>query len=98
MQYVGIQRLPSHFVHGTWVDLCLNHLQHDAKADVFKPHPTFSLVDARLLGPIATSVLDAVETYLECYFATLEWLQARVVDLRERIREADSVHEKLVTG
>ena len=62
---MGVQRIPSHAVHGTWVDLVMNHLDYDAKNGVFMPHPDFGLVDARLLGPIAIFVLDATKAYLE---------------------------------
>src|ERR1035438_3960462 len=38
-QYVSMQRIPSHAVHGTWVDLYKNHLEHNVKADTYSPDP-----------------------------------------------------------
>jgi hypothetical protein len=59
-QYVGMQRLPSHAVHGSWVDLYKHHLTYDPQASVFGPDNDFSL---RLLGPVATLVLEATKPY-----------------------------------
>jgi len=99
-QYVGMQRLPSHAVHGTWVDLYENHLEYDSKNNVFSPDPDFSLVDERLLGPIAIFVLEATRPYLERCFADIpetKLLLERIDDLLRRIFEADAVHEGLMT-
>lgn len=98
-QYVGMQRLPSHAVHGTWVDLYQNHLDYDSKTDVFRPHPMFSWVDARILGPIAMFVLEATKPYLERFFSRMpesKLLLERIDDLWNRLREADAVHERLM--
>ncbi|MBZ5527599.1 MAG: DUF5677 domain-containing protein [Acidobacteriia bacterium] len=97
-RYVAMQRIPSHGVHGTWVDLYMNHLERDSKNDVFIPQPKFSWVDARLLGPIAILVLEATQPYLERYFFRIpetKLLLERIGDLRSRLAEADAVHEKL---
>jgi hypothetical protein len=96
--YLGAQRLPSHAVHGTWVDLCKHHLEYDAQKDVYTPNPKFSWVDARLLGPLAWLVLDAVKPYVERFFANIPETQVlfeRIDDLRKRILAADAVHERL---
>jgi Family of unknown function (DUF5677) len=98
-QYLGMQRLPSHAVHGTWVDLLLNDLEHDSKSDVFSPVPTFSWVDERLLGPIATFVLEATKPYVLRYFLGIpetKLLSERIDDLLNRIREAGAIHERLM--
>lgn len=98
-QYVVVQRLPSHAVHGTWVDLCMRHLEHDVKADVFRPDNSFANVDARLLGPIATFVLQPTKLYLERFFSNIPEtakLLERIEDLQNRIIEADAIHEKLM--
>jgi hypothetical protein len=98
-QYVGMQRIPSHAVHGTWVDLYGNHLNHDLQADVFSPDPNFSWVDARSLGPIAMFVLEATEPYLERVFAGIpdtRLLLDRLDDLWNRIYDTDAVHERLM--
>jgi hypothetical protein len=99
-RYVAMQRLPSHAVHGTWVDLYKNHLEHDSKNNVFNPDPTFSWVDERYLGPIAVFVLDATKPYLERFFLEIpesKLLLERIDDLRNRIVTAAAVHEKLMT-
>jgi hypothetical protein len=99
-RYVGMQRLPSHAVHGTWVDLYLNHLEHDSKTDVFSPDPDFSWVDARILGPIAIFVLEATKPYVMRYFSGIpesNLLLERIDDMRGRIHEVDAVHERLMT-
>ncbi len=99
-QYVGKQRLPSHAVHGTWIDLYKNHLKHDSKTDVFTPNPEFSWVDERALGPIAIFVLEATKPYLVRFFSGIpesRLLSERIDDLRNRLLEAGAVHEKLMT-
>ncbi len=99
-QYVGMQRTPSHAVHGTWVDLYKNHLEHDSKTNVFSPDPKFSWVDARHLGPVAIFVLEATEPYVGRFFAGVpdtRLLLERIVDLRGRLLEADAIHERLMT-
>lgn len=98
-QYLSIQRIPSHMVHGTWVDLYKNHLKHDTKTDRFNPDSTFSWVDARALGPIAVFVLDAASPYVKRYFHDVpqsELLLQRIDDLQARIHEVDGAHEKLM--
>ncbi len=97
--YVGVQRIPSHAVHGTWVDLIMNHLDYDAKNSVYTPRPYFGLVDARLLGPTAIFVLDATKVYLGTFFAHVpesKLLFGRIDDLSERIFQVDAAHENLV--
>jgi hypothetical protein len=99
-RYVAVQRIPSHAVHGTWVDLYMNHLEHDRKNDVFNPHPKFSLVDARVLGPVAIFVLEATKPYLERFFSRIPETKVpleRIDDLLSRIAEADAIHEKLTS-
>jgi hypothetical protein len=99
-QYVGMQRMPSHAGHGTWVELLGNHLNHDSQSDVFSPDPTFSWVDARSLGPIAMVVLEATEPYLERFFAGIpetQLLLDRLDDLWNRIYDTDAAHERLMT-
>ena len=100
-RYVGMQRMPSHAVHGTWVDLYKNHLEHDSKTDVFSPDCRFSWVDARALGPIAIFVLEATEPYLARFFSSVPECKLpleRIDDLHNRLLEADAVHERLMTN
>lgn len=98
-QYVGVQRLPSHAVHGSWVDLYKHHLAYNANAGVFEPDTDFSLVDARVLAPIATLVLEAAKPYLERFFSTVPEttsLLQRITDLAERLMQTDARHEELM--
>jgi Family of unknown function (DUF5677) len=98
-QYVAVQRMPSHAVHGSWIDLAMNHLVHDPKNDVFTPDPDFGAVDARLLGPIAVFVLDATKVYLETFFTHVpesRLLFGRIDDLSDRISQTDAAHENLM--
>jgi hypothetical protein len=86
-------------VHGTWVDLIMNHLDYDAKKGTYMPQPDFGSVDARLLGPIAMFVLDATKVYLQRFFAHIpesKLLFDRIDDLSERIFQADAAHENLM--
>jgi hypothetical protein len=98
-RYVGMQRLPSHAVHGTWVDLIMNHLKHDSKTDVFSPDPDFSRVDARILGPTAIFVLEAAKPYVMRFFSGVpecKLLLERMDDVRSRIHDVDAVHETIM--
>lgn len=98
-QYVAMQRLPSHAVHGTWVDLYKNHLEYDSKTDVFSPDPNFSRVDERALGPIAVFVLDATKPYLQHYFSRIPetlLLLERADDLQDRLLKIGAAHERLM--
>lgn len=97
--YTMLQRIPSHAVHGTWVDLYKNHLEYVEGANVYGPQPRFAWVDARFLGPTATLVLDSVRPYLERYFSgahDFALLKDRLDDLQGRIIVADRTHEKLL--
>ena len=99
-QYVSMQRIPSHAVHGTWVDLCQYHLKHDAKVDLFAPDNSFDWVDARALSQIAVVALDAVKPYIELYLADVpesKVISDRVVDLQKRMLMVDAAHEELLS-
>jgi uncharacterized protein DUF5677 len=98
--YVGMVRMPSHAVHGTWVDLFMRHLRYDEKSNVFRPNPEWSPADARLLGPVAVFVLDAAQPYVERFFPKMpeiELLIERISGLRDRILQVDAAHEKLMS-
>lgn len=92
--YLYFQRLPSHEVHGTWVDLVQHHLEE--KNQGFVPDPTWTQSDARLLSPIAFLVLEAARQYLEKFFGAVTDLQPvseRIEDLKQRISLVDEAHE-----
>jgi hypothetical protein len=97
--YLFSQRLPSHAVHGSWVDLLLHHL--DDQGDAFVPDSEWKGVDARLLNPIALVVLQSVEAYLEQFYGTspdVQVIRRRLVDLNQRISKADQAHETWMQG
>ena len=98
-QYTATMRIPSHAVHGNWVDLYKNHLEVDRKSGFFSPKSTFSNVDERHLGPIAVLVLDATAPYLLRYFSEnpeTQLLLARMKDLVNRILGVGDAHERLL--
>lgn len=100
-QYVSMQRIPSHAVHGSWVDLYKNHLEYDPKNNTFSPKPRFKFVDARGLSPIAVFVLYATQPYLERFFWRIPeagLLFLRIDDLRDRLLKVDRLHEKLMAN
>jgi hypothetical protein len=93
--YLSIQRIPSHAVHGTWVDLILHHLQE--KEGGFTPDPSWSAVDSRLLCPPCIKILETARTYLNTFFGDLPELKplyARIDDLQARIKLLDAAHER----
>ena len=97
--YAAMMRVPSHAVHGNWVDLYKNHLEIDPKTGLFNPKSSFSNVDERHLGPIAIVVLSAVAPYLKHYFSAIPeagLLVARMDDLSDRISKVGSAHERLL--
>jgi hypothetical protein len=98
-RYVAVQRVPSHAVHGTWVDVYQNHLEHDAETDQFRANNGFVAVDARFLGPVGVIALEATRPYVERFFSQIpesETLVEGIDDLTRRIRETDAVHERLM--
>lgn len=93
--YLTIQRIPSHAIHGSWVDLILYHLEE--KDHGFAPNPSWSRVDPRLLCPPCLLVLDAARSYTKAFLGDLPELRPlynRIDDLRERILRVDEAHEK----
>ena len=98
--YPMLQRIPSHAVHGTWVDLVQHHLS-EVNGDGFKPDPTWSHVDSRLMLPLCLLVLTAARTYAEVFFPRLpelEPLVARVDALMGRIMAVEEAHEAWMSG
>jgi hypothetical protein len=99
-QYVFMHRLPSHAVHGTWVDLYKQHLEYDLQTKLFSPRSKWRPTDARAFGPTGVFVLCAVEPYVEKYFSAIpesKLLLERIDDLRNRIA-VETAHEQLIAG
>jgi hypothetical protein len=94
--YLVLQRIPSHAVHGSWVDILLHHVEGDEAGATFEPHSDWSPVDARLLTPIAYLILEAVAAYLEAFFRNCSEygpIAARSYDLQARIKRFEELHE-----
>jgi len=93
--YVGSQRIPSHAIHGTWVDLLIHHLEQTEAG--FRLKTAFSPIDTRLLFPQSMAVLQATSEYLAGFFgANLRELEAffqRCDDLADRIARVDRAYE-----
>jgi len=96
--YATAYRMPSHAVHGNWPDLLTAHLTYNEGTKVFQPETKWTRIGSRLLAPIAILVLDAIDPYLERFLpdsAERNLFRERIVDLRERLIEADLADEKL---
>jgi hypothetical protein len=97
--YLGIQRIPSHAVHGSWVDLVMNHLKEKDRR--FEPDSSWRHVDARLLSPVALFVLGSVGVYFDRFLSELPEAQPlliRTIDLHERTKALDGWHEALLSA
>lgn len=94
--YPMLQGIPSHAIHGSWVDIVLHHLEEAGSG--FRPKPESVTPDPRLLCPINIFVLTAVESYVRKYFPKnhngISILLVRVADLVERLTKIDSLHER----
>jgi hypothetical protein len=93
--YASFQRIPSHAVHGTWVDLILHHLE--TKNDGFVSNARWTRTDARILGSTALMVLKALRSYLRAFMAALPELNPlyeRIDDLEIRLLKLDKAHEQ----
>lgn len=94
--YLFVLRLPSHAVHGSWVDLALHHLKEAASG--FEVDETWSPVDSRLLLPVCqVMILPAVADFVLKFLpdcAERDYMLHRISDLTNRMRQADAIHEK----
>lgn len=93
--YVVVQRIPSHAIHGTWVDLVLHHLE--PKQAGFEPSFDESPVDTRILASICVFILSATKDYYEKFLAVspeARPLKVRIDDLVDRLQRVNSAHEE----
>ena len=83
--YPALQMVPSHAVHGDWVDLLKNHLV--PTGDRFEPKLEWSSTDGEMLGAVALFALEGALEYLDESFTgpVAEVLADRLEDLRLRI-------------
>jgi hypothetical protein len=93
--YVGSQRMPSHAIHGTWVDLLIHHLERTDAG--WRLRAGFSKIDTRVLSPQSLTVLQTATDYLKGFFgaqiADLEPVFQRFDDLARRITMVDRAYE-----
>ena len=96
--YTILQGIPSHAIHGTWMDLLNNHLLR--KEDGFEPHFDHTQTDGELLMPVAFLAAEAAKEYLDSYFGRslaeplyerLESLQARLIKIETSRQDWDIV-------
>jgi hypothetical protein len=93
--YSFAQSIPSHSIHGNWVDLLLHNLEESGSG--FRPKPESLIPDARLICPINIVILDAIKSYLNKYFSghkLTSTLLDRISDLENRNSKVDGFHEK----
>jgi hypothetical protein len=92
--YYVTQRLGSHAVHGTWVDLLFHNLRE--KDQGFTIRSEYSRVDERLMLPLCTKLLQAATQYIEFFFPgvpEITPLRNRIQDLTARIEQVDLAAE-----
>ena len=87
--YTVFQGIPSHAVHGTWMDLLNNHLIR--REDGFEPDLDHLRTDGELLSPIGIFVVEAAREYLNKYFdlADAEPLRQRLDSVQERLLKVE---------
>ena len=91
--YVALYMIPSHAVHGTWVDLGKNHLL--PKDDGFEPNYDHLNTDGELLSPIAIFAVEAARDYLGKYFDLPDAgpLHQRLDSVQERLVRVESARQ-----
>lgn len=94
--YLSIGKISSHAIHGTWVDLFLNHLSwNDPASDTFKPED-WQDADARLLTPTAHVVTTSIGSYIFWrYGEDGRPLLDRVDSLMDRLERFEHLHGRL---
>lgn len=97
--YPFFQGIPSHSIHGTWVDLTLHHLEEVEKG--FRPKPEPAISDVRLLCPTNLMVLTSMQSYIKKYFIHehegVLALSDRIDSLIERNNKIDFAHEEKIS-
>ncbi len=87
--YTVLQGIPSHAIHGTWMDLLNNHLLRVEGG--FEPNFDHTETDGELLMPVAFLVAEAAKEYLDKYFGRniAEPLYERLESLQERLMKVE---------
>ena len=83
--YTVLQGIPSHAIHGTWMDLLNNHLLRRESA--FEPNFDHLKTEGELLWPVAFLAAEAARDYLDKYFGRqhAETLYERLDSVQERL-------------
>ena len=96
--YTILMRIPSHAVHGDWVDLVKNHLR--PMKEGFEINSDHLTTDGELLGPIAVFAIEATRAYLDKYVGRYraEPLFQRFDSLQERLLRVEEARGDLQIG
>ena len=88
--YTALERIPSHAIHGDWVDLFKNHLLYTSEG--YEPNYDHLTTDGELLSPVSIFVVDAALEYLNKYFEgdVVEPLFQRLSSVQERLGMVES--------
>ena len=91
--YTILQGIPSHAIHGTWMDLLNNHLLRVEGG--FDPNFDHTQTDGELLMPVAFLVAEAAREYLAKYFGRqiAEPFFQRLDSLQERLMKVEASRE-----
>ena len=91
--YTILQRIPSHAIHGTWMDLLSNHLL--PQEDRFDLNFDHLQTDGELLTPIAFFAIEAAREYLDKYIGRRigKQLYERVDDVHARLMKVETTRE-----
>jgi hypothetical protein len=90
----AVQRIWSHAIHGTWVDLLFHNLRETDQG--FELRSEYTAVDERLMLPLCTKLLQAAEQYIHFFFPGIPEINPlldRIQDLSERIEKVDLTAE-----
>ena len=88
--YTIMQGIPSHAVHGTWMDLLNNHLLRNEGG--FEPNFDHTKTDGKLLMPVAYLAAEAAKEYTDRYFGRklAGALYERLEDIQARLMKVET--------
>lgn len=95
--YVGLFRVASHAVHGTWGDLILNYLS--PRGDGYVLNDDFKSADARTTLPMCMIAVEACHDYLTAFIGSPEEVPGfheGLIQFRDKLFRIDEEHEKWI--
>ena len=96
--YSAIFAAPSRNVHGGWHDLLQHHLDCN-KPGEFSPRLDFTKPQAQPIFALSVLVIECLRTYIEMLaHDELDVLRPRLIDLENRIRLVDKLHEDFLSS